>query len=96
MHLTEQMAELVIGMKAVQGSVQSGGAKLTSIEAELQTNSETTGEVRDILRTVKGGLKMLSWMGALVRWAGYLAGAGSALYVGWHMLTHGGQPPSPP
>ena len=93
MHLTEQMAELVIGMQSVQTSMKSSGVKLTSIEGELQTNSETTGEVRDILRTVKGGLKMLSWMGTAVRMIGYLAAAGAAIYSAWHMATHGGKPP---
>ena len=93
MHLTEQMAELVISMQAVQGSMQRGDARLGSVEIELKANSATTAEVRDILQTGKAGLKVLAGLGSLLRWAGYLATAGAALYVGWHMITHGGKPP---
>lgn len=91
--LTDQMAEVVVSMQAIERCLQTGEHRMGGIEAELRTNSTTTTEVRDILDTAKVGLRALGAIGTLVRWAGYLAAAGAALYTGWHMITHDGKPP---
>lgn len=91
--LTDQMAELVIGMQAVHQALQRGDSRMGDLEAELKANSDTTAEIRDILAAVKTGIKVLGGIGTMARWAGYLAGAGAAVYTAWHMLTHGGRPP---
>ncbi len=59
--------------------------KLSSLQAQVDANTDITadtqevlnrdvGEIKDILNTVKGGLKFLGWMGASAKWiAGVLA-----------------------
>jgi len=91
--LAEQMAELSVVMQDIKTCLQRGDSRMGGLEHELSKNSTTTTEVREILDTARAGLHVLGGIGTLVRWAGYLAAAGAALYTGWYMLTHGGKPP---
>ena len=91
--LAEQMGEISIAMRDIQSCLQRGDSRMGGLETELSKNSSTTAEVREILDTARAGLKVLGGIGTMVRWAGYLAAAGAALYTGWYMLTHGGKPP---
>ena len=92
-HMTRQMAEVTVAMQDVSRCLEQGGAKMSSVQSELQQTSQTIGEVRDILAAVKVGLKVIGGIGTLVRWAGYVAAAGAAIYTFWHMLKNGGKPP---
>ena len=91
--LAEQMAEISVAMHDIKSCLQRGDGRMGGLEAELSKNSTTTTEVREILDTARAGLKVLGGIGTMVRWMGYLAAAGAALYTGWHMLTNGGKPP---
>lgn len=50
-------------------------------------------EVVDILKAAKGAIKVLGWVAVIAKWLGVLAAAGSAIYLMWHQITHGGQLP---
>ena len=91
--LIEQLADVAVTMQEVRACLKQGDSRMASLETELSTNSDITTEVRDILSVAKVGLRVLGGVGVLVRWAGYLAAAGAAIYSAWYMATHGGKPP---
>lgn len=91
--LIEQLADVAVTMQEVKDCLQKGDNRMASLETELTTNSTVTAEVRDILSVAKVGLRVLGGVGVLVRWVGYLAAAGAAIYSAWYMATHGGKPP---
>lgn len=67
--------------------------RLRQMEADLTQNTAITTEVRELLQTVKGGMRVLGWLGALAKWLGGLAGALVAIYTAWYAATHGGDLP---
>ena len=92
-HMTRQMAEITVALQDVSRCLEAGTSKMSGLERELSDNSSTTREVRDILSTARLGFRVLGGLGTAVRWFGYLASAGAACYVAWHMIVNGGRPP---
>lgn len=94
--LADQIAELTVAQQEMARQLKAGSARVETIEAKLDTNTEVTTEVRDFLAAFKGGFKVLGWLGVGAKWVGGMAGAAAAVYTAWYMLTHGGQmPPGP-
>lgn len=77
--------------------LREGDRRMSSMEASMQElrgqmaantliTAEGKGEIRevlDILRAVKGGLKVIGVLGAVVKWAAAVAAAGLTLYTIW-------------
>lgn len=91
--LARQVAELTVGMHNIQRQLSAGDTRMSSMSAELVANTATTTEVRDLLAALKGGMKVLEWLGKAARWAGGIALAVSAIYTVIYMATHGGNMP---
>ena len=91
--LTDQIAELTVGMHAVRDGIKAGNTRIGALEGELRDNSAVTTEIRDILSVAKVGLRVLGGVGTLVRWAGYIAAAGVSLFAMWQAIRNGGPKP---
>lgn len=91
--LVEQIGEFTVAMRDVQACLVKGDSRMGQLETELQTNSQVTGEVRDILTTAKGAFRFFGLVGVVIKWVGGLATAAVALYTVIYMATHGGKPP---
>lgn len=91
--VARQIAELSMLSDGIHSRLASGDGRMDAIEAELRANTEVTTEVRDLLSAVKGGFKVLGWLGHGGKWAGMIAGAAVSLYTLGYALTHGGQLP---
>lgn len=72
--------------------------RVTSIEQGLAENTKATlegnrdaREILELFQAVKGGMKVLGWLGNALRWVGIVAGAGMACYGLWNAITHPGQ-----
>jgi hypothetical protein len=83
---SEQLAERTVAAHLVD-------KRMTAIESELQANTQITSEVRDLLAAFRAGFRVLGWLGNMVRWAGYLAGAAGAIYGFYLLVRHGGPKP---
>ncbi len=59
-----------------------------SIAATLEGNRDAR-EMLEIFQAVKGGFRVLGWLATAVRWAGYIAAAGVAVYGAWQLLHAG-------
>lgn len=98
-HLVDQMADMVVSLRQVQQCLVQAESRMTAIETELRTNSQTTSEVRDILSTARGAFRFFALVGkvfgAMVRMFGLLAAAGAIIYAAAYALIHGGNPPAP-
>lgn len=88
-----QMRYLADRITDMESQLEAGAERMTAIERDLKTNTETTMEVRDILGAAKGAFKFFNGLGLVLKWLGGLAGAAVALYTLWHMVRNGGKPP---
>lgn len=53
--------------------------QLQDLGRQMQTNTQITAEVREILDAVRGGIKVLGWLGRLAKWATPIVGFGAAV-----------------
>lgn len=77
--------------------LREGDRRMSSLESSMQElrgqmaantliTAEGKGEIRevlDILRAVKGGLKVIGVIGAVVKWSAAVVVAGVTLYSAW-------------
>lgn len=83
---------------SIHGKFDALAKRVQAIEKSVHDNNEATLEgnrdVREILemfQTVKGGMKVLGWLGAAIKWLGVVAGALLALYGLYNAAIHPGQ-----
>lgn len=90
-------------LAAIDDRLDRGSARMDAIERGLRENTVATlegnrdaREVLELFRAVKGGIRVLGWIGGAARWVGFIATAGTAIYAAWYAISHGGQlPPKP-
>lgn len=58
----------------------------------LAENTKLTKEIKETFDAVKGGFKVLGWIGHAVKWIGSIAGGLAAVYALYYSITHGSQP----
>ena len=51
-----------------------------AFEAKLDENTALTREVVDILDAMKGGMKVINWLGSFLKWGAGIAGAVYTIY----------------
>lgn len=86
--------------RAVNERLDRGDRRFDQLDAEIAENTRLTREsaadlaaIRDVLTAVRGGLRVLGWVGAGMKWLGVIATAGVAIYTAVYALTHGGNLP---
>jgi len=82
----------------VAQSLRDGRERMDRIESDVRSNTDITAamkadtqDVLDILNAVKGGLKVLGWLGTAMKW---IATVGGAVATVWGLVT--GKIPLPP
>ena len=91
-HVCMRDAEIRILAKQIADLTADNG-RLRQLESSLSENTAITSEIRDLLTAVKGGIRVLGWLGTGAKWLGAIAGAVAAIYTVAYMVTHGGRPP---
>lgn len=66
--------------------------RLGAIEDELRANSEATRQVLEIFQAVRGGIKVLGWLGTAARWITGMAVFAGVCYGAWLKATGGSKP----
>jgi hypothetical protein len=94
--LSTQMAELAVGQQQAVRQRSEFADRITRIETSLTDTRAVTHEVRDLLSAVKGGFRVLGWLGVAAKWAGAIAAACVSIYTVIYMFTHGGNLPHGP
>lgn len=84
----------VIGrLDEINDRLNRGSERMSSIETELRSNTDTTRDVRELMELGRNGFKVLGHIGTAVKWLGGIAAALVAcwsLYQAWK----NGTPPS--
>jgi hypothetical protein len=91
--LTAQMTELAIGQQFATKERRQQGERMTQIEELLAENTQMTAQMLDVVKAVKGGIRVLGWIGVAAKWLAGLAAAVAAIYTLIYMATHGGSKP---
>lgn len=82
-------------LACIEARLLDGSARMDRMEAELSANTAITVQVRDLLQALRGGLRVLGWLGVAAKWIGGIAAAVTAVWALIHALIHSGRPPHP-
>lgn len=88
-----QLEYLAAVVMKIEERLDEGSKRMNSFETSMKMNNEMTGEIHAMFVAGKGGLKVLGWLGSIVRWLGMIAMAALAIYTAAYALLHGGAPP---
>ncbi len=87
----------------INDRLNRGSARMKRIEDGLAENTRVTTEsleavreVLDLMNAAKAGFRVAGWLGAVIRWVGYLASAAAAIWGFVHVLKGGGDVIPPP
>ena len=82
------------------GRLEAIEGRLDKIEAAQRENTAATlegnrdaREILEIFQAVRGGFKVLGWIGAAARWVAVIGGALGGAYAAWHSATGGNGKP---
>lgn len=79
-------------MRSLKGRLASCEAEISSLGKAIATNTEMTAETKEVLDTVKAGLRVLGYIGLATQWLAKLATAVVAIYAAWQLIRHGSGP----
>ena len=85
--LTQQMAEFAATVNLVRKSSMENQQRLGRMTETLGENTAMTSELLDIFKAVKGGFKVLGWLGTAAKWVGGICAAIAAAYAAWHAFN---------
>jgi len=57
------------------------------IQVEIVRNTEMTQELLTLFQSVRGGFRVLGWLGNLAKWVGGLAAGCYGIYTYWQKFT---------
>lgn len=85
--------------KAVLYQLSAGEKRMNGLDSRIAENTRLTqelkadtGELLDIFKSIKGGIRVIGWIGAAAKWVGGLLGAALAIWAFIQSITHGGKP----
>lgn len=92
-------------LAAIEMRLEKGSERMDELSAEVLENTRVTQEVRQLTQEIrdlfemgKTGMRVLNWIGQaltkMVRWIGWMAAAGVAIWAAIYALFHGGRPPT--
>lgn len=88
----DDRADDMTWQRAIERRLDVSDARMVAIEQSLKDNTDVTKEVRDFLTAMRGGFKVLGWLGTGAKWIGYVAGAVAAVAGAIYTIKTGGRP----
>ncbi|WP_298235923.1 hypothetical protein [uncultured Azohydromonas sp.] len=76
-------------LDAIEQRLRRGADRIAALENGLATNTQLTTEIRELLEFGRNGLRLLGHLGVVMRWAGGIAAAVSAMVGLWHAVRSG-------
>jgi hypothetical protein len=71
-HIVAMHEEVI---KAVLAKLEAGDTRMDQMEAKVDKVAEDTGLLLEILDALKGGFKVIGWLGTFAKWVGGIIGA---------------------
>ena len=90
--LVDQFAEILDGQNQATERAGRASERMGLIEGKLEENTNMTAELLDIIQAVKGGFRVLGWLGIAGKWIGGIAAGIVAVYSMAQLFLHFGQP----
>ena len=88
-----QLEYLAAVVMKIEERLDEGSKRMNTFEKAMQVNNEMTGEIHAMFSAGKSGLKVLGWLGSIVKWIGMIAAAALAIYTAAYAVLHGGVTP---
>lgn len=77
--LEAKMLEMADNFILLQKAVETVAKQAEAKEAPLQ-------EILDIFNSLKGGFKVIGWLGAIAKWVSVVAAGAAAAWAYWHKV----------
>lgn len=81
--ITQRLDEGDTRMGRIEDDLAAVRADLNANTEATQTVAANTGELVEMFQAMKGALKVLNWIGSLVKPMGYIVAFGTALLGAW-------------
>lgn len=91
--LVDQIAEILVAQREAGQQRQQVNQRVAAMEQSLAHNTDMTSELLGVVVAVKGGLKVLAWLGMAAKWCSYIAAGAVAVYTLAQIAMHGAPPP---
>ncbi len=88
--LTDQVAEITVAQHKAVRDLAARDDEIRAIRETVQKNAETAQEVLDLFTALKGGFRVLGWLGTAAKGIAGLAAAAAALWAAYSQFKHGG------
>lgn len=88
--LTDQVAEITVAQHRAVRDLVARDEEIRAIRETVTKNAETAQEVLDLFSTLKGGFRVLGWLGTFAKGLAGLAAAAAALWAAYTQFKHGG------
>lgn len=88
--LTDQVAEITIAQHKAARDLLARSEEIADIKASVHKTAETSKEMLELFGTLKGGFKVLGWLGMFAKGAAGLAAAAVSLWAAYNHFRHGG------
>jgi len=88
--LTDQVSEITIAQHRAARDLAARSEEIAAIKDSVKQAADTSREMLDMFSTLKGGFKVLGWLGMFAKGAAGLAAAGVALWAAYNQIRHGG------
>jgi hypothetical protein len=88
--LTDQVAEITVAQHRAARDLAARGDEIADIKASVKETADTSKEMLELFSALKGGFKVLGWLGMLAKGAAGLAAAAVSLWAAYNHFRHGG------
>jgi hypothetical protein len=62
-------------------------AAMKALQTEQLQNNSMTKELLEAFQSVKGGFKVLGWIGNMAKWVASISAGGAAAWMFWERMT---------
>ena len=89
----KQLQYLAAMVMKIEDRLDHDANRMDKFEQSMAVNNELTGDMHAMFMTGQGGLKVLGWLGGIIKWIGMFAAGSLAIYTTIYAILHGGATP---
>ena len=88
--LTDQVAEITVAQHRAARELAARSEEIADIKVSVKQAADTSKEMLNLFSALKGGFKVLGWLGMFAKGAAGLTAAAVSLWAAYNHFRHGG------
>jgi hypothetical protein len=90
---SERFLSIETRLHLLEEGMQNNTAITSQTSEAVNKNSALLLTISDLMQAMRGGMKVVGWLGTAFKWLSSMAVAALGLYAFFYAITHGGKPP---